>query len=69
MSAKQSTQKNKVGRPATGITKAKPSITMDEKLMKRARKAAFAEGVTFSNWVERAVRDNLAAIAAKEVAS
>jgi predicted HicB family RNase H-like nuclease len=37
---------------------------MDRKTEKLARKAATTEGISFSAWVERAVRDNLAAITA-----
>lgn len=62
MSAKT---KPKIGRPATGITKTKPSITMDKKIEKMARKAASLEGLSFSSWVERAVRENLASITGK----
>lgn len=66
MSAKRVTQKRKVGRPATGITKTKPSITMDKRVEKLARKAAFSEGLSLSAWIERAVRENLAAVVAKQ---
>jgi predicted HicB family RNase H-like nuclease len=62
MSAKQ---KARVGRPPTGITKSRPSITMDKKVEKAARKAASLEGVSFSSWVERAVRENIAALIGK----
>lgn len=62
MSAKP---KRKVGRPATGITKTKPSITMDKKIEKMARKAATLEGLSFSSWVERSVRESLADITGK----
>lgn len=65
MSAKQTKPKRRIGRPATGKTKVKPSITMDMKIEKLARKAAFSEGVSLSAWIERAVRENLAAINGK----
>ena len=38
---------------------------MDKKIEKQARRAATAEGVSFSSWVEKAVRENLAAISGK----
>jgi len=43
------------GRPASGITKAKPGITIDRKLMLKAKKAAFRENLSFSAYVERAI--------------
>jgi hypothetical protein len=32
---------------------------MDSKIMKKAQKRAFAEGVSFSAWVQKAVADQL----------
>jgi predicted HicB family RNase H-like nuclease len=55
-------KKRKAGRPATGITKTKPSITIDRETEQQARKAAMAEGISFSAWVERAVRANLSTV-------
>lgn len=40
---------------------------MDKRVEKMARKAATLEGVSFSSWVERAVKENLAAITGKAV--
>lgn len=65
MSAKPVKTKRKIGRPATGITKSKPSITMDKKIEKMARKAATLEGISFSAWVERACRSNLQSVVEK----
>jgi len=65
MSAKPVPQKRKVGRPRTGITKNKPSITMDKRVEKMSRKAALLEGLSFSAWVERACREGLAKITGK----
>jgi len=45
----------KAGRPATGITKAKPGLTIDRKLIERAKKAAFKESMSLSAYVERAI--------------
>jgi len=59
MSAKPVPQKRKVGRPRTGITKNKPSITMDKRVEKMSRKAALLEGRSFSAWVETACREKL----------
>jgi len=60
MSAKQATTKGP-GRPATGNTKAKPGITIDLKVYKQAKKRAFASNMSFSAWVEKAVRETLSA--------
>lgn len=49
-----------VGRPR-GITKVKPSLTMDADLAKVARKAAFTAGMSFSAFVEEAVRAQIKA--------
>lgn len=49
----------KVGRPATGITKVKPSITMDLNVEKMGKEAALTEGISFSSWVENAVKKHL----------
>lgn len=61
MSAKQ-LKKVGPGRPATGITKESPSLTIDRSLMQKARKAAFKEGISLSAWVENAVASKLYAI-------
>lgn len=50
------------GRPATGITKSRPSITIDKKIEKMGRKAALLEGISFSAWVEKSIRMNLDAV-------
>ena len=65
MTKKQVPQKRKVGRPATGITKNKPSITMDRNVETLARRAASDEGMSFSAWVERACRETLSTITGK----
>lgn len=62
MSAANIIKLKKPGRPATGITKARPSLTIDAKLLKRAKKAAFAEGVALSAWIERCVRTELSPV-------
>ena len=43
------------GRPATGITKTKPGLTIDKKLVAKAKRAAFREGISFSQYVEKAI--------------
>jgi|APGre2960657373_1045057.scaffolds.fasta_scaffold05386_3 hypothetical protein len=65
MSTKQVIVKHKGGRPVTGRTKSKPSITMDKKIEKMGKKAARLEGMSFSAWVERACRETLATITGK----
>jgi len=52
MSAKQTRQP---GRPATGTTKAKPGLTIDKKLVAKAKKEAFRQNMSFSAYVERAI--------------
>jgi predicted HicB family RNase H-like nuclease len=52
MSAKQT---NRPGRPATGTTKAKPGLTIDKRLVAKAKKAAFRENMSLSAYVERAI--------------
>jgi len=52
MSAKQI---RKPGRPATGQTKAKPGLTIDKKIVAKAKKAAFRANLSFSAYVEKAI--------------
>ncbi len=47
------------GRPATGVTKGRSSISLDFRLLKMAKKAAFSEGMSFSAWIERCVEETL----------
>ena len=49
--------KPKPGRPATGITKAKPGLTLDKRLVAKAKKAAFKQNLSLSAYVERAIAD------------
>jgi hypothetical protein len=59
----------KIGRPATGPTKGRPSITMDGKLMEQAKQAAWGLGISFSAFVEQSVAENLAALVANTEAA
>lgn len=47
------------GRPATGRTKAKPGLTIDKRLVAKAKKAAFRENMSLSAYVERAIANYL----------
>ena len=49
----------KAGRPATGITKVKPGITLDAKLVAKAKRQAFRQNLSFSQYVERALANHL----------
>lgn len=53
---------NRPGRPATGITKVKPGITIDRKIIAKGKKAASKAGLSFSAWVESAIRSNLESV-------
>jgi len=45
----------KPGRPASGITKVKPGLTIDRKIVARAKKAAFRQNMSLSAFVERSI--------------
>jgi predicted HicB family RNase H-like nuclease len=47
------------GRPATGITKAKLSATVSPALIKAAGKDAAKRGESLSQWVSRAIQNQL----------
>jgi len=53
----------KRGRPATGSTKIKPSITIDIRLMARIRIAAAKQGISVSAFFENALREHLKKVA------
>ena len=63
MSAKQA---RPPGRPATGQTKAKPGLTIDKKLVAKAKKEAFRQNMSLSAYVERAIANYLETITATE---
>lgn len=56
MSAKQP---RPPGRPATGTTKAKPGLTIDKRLVAKAKKEAFRQNMSLSAYVERAIAEFL----------
>ena len=66
MSAKR-TQKKPVGRPATGVTKTSPNLTIDKGVTKQARMAACAGGISLSAFVEEAIRSHLASVVAAKM--
>lgn len=43
------------GRPAKGITKVKPGLTIDRKVVAKAKKEAFRQNMSLSAYVERAL--------------
>jgi len=45
----------KRGRPPSGVTKAKPGLTIDRKLVAKAKKAAFKQNMSLSAYVERSL--------------
>jgi predicted HicB family RNase H-like nuclease len=47
------------GRPATGVTKSKPGLTIDAKIVEKAKKAAFKQNLSLSAYVERALISHL----------
>lgn len=59
MSAKPKPTTRKPGRPPTGETKTKPSLSIDIRLLKIAKKQAAVEKVSFSSWVEDALKTKM----------
>jgi predicted HicB family RNase H-like nuclease len=53
------TTKKRPGRPATGQTKAKPGLTIDKRLIAKAKKVAFRQNMSLSAYVERAIANYL----------
>jgi post-segregation antitoxin (ccd killing protein) len=59
MNETPTTTTRKRGRPATGITKSRPSLTIDELLMNQARRAAARDCMSVSAFVQRAIQQAL----------
>jgi predicted HicB family RNase H-like nuclease len=53
--------KKRAGRPATGVTKESPALTLDKDIVRRARKRAFDTQSSLSSWVEQAMAERLSA--------
>jgi len=60
MNETPTTTTRKRGRPATGITKSRPSMTIDELLMNQVRRAAARDCMSVSGYVQRALQQALA---------
>lgn len=55
----KSTKKPKRGRPPTGKAKIKLSVTVNDPLVKAAAKAAMKNNESLSQWVSRAISNQL----------
>ncbi len=51
--------KRSPGRPATGITKTRQSITVDTWILDQAKKTAFSERMSLSAWIEQRIEETL----------
>jgi len=59
MATQSPTKTGKRGRPRLKTIKARPSITLDQAVLKAGQKLAFQEGVSFSAWLNRLVRERI----------
>lgn len=55
----QGRKTGKVGRPPTGITRPKVSVSLPRNLTAKAREIAAGRNMTFSDFVEEAVRQEI----------
>lgn len=67
MSAKKKT--SQPGRPKTGVTKEKPSLSIDKALMRLARKQASKQRASVSSLIESYIRDGIEAAKARKGAA
>lgn len=56
MSTLRISNRRKPGRPATGNTKARPSLSINKAVLKEARRQAAKQGVSLSLFIEQATR-------------